>query len=275
MARCSRSPAGHVDHALSVRRRGHRRPESHCGLVQGVDSNFYGTTSSGRWVEFVWHGVPDHPGGTLTTLYQFGSLPTDGINLNAGLVRGADGNFSGTTPGGGTNGSGGTVFQITPAGTLTTLYQFGGLPTDGLAPSAALVQGTDGNFYGTTELGGTNGSNGTVFQITPAGTFTTLYQFGSLPTDGLNPAAPLLQGSDGDFYGTTASGGTNTVDGTLFKITPAGTLTTLYQFGGVANDGLGPFAGLVQPTNGLFYGTTTGGGSNNDGTVFQFDTGCL
>ena len=137
---------------------------------------------------------------------------------------------------------------------MTTLYQFGGLPTDGLAPSAARGEGTDPDLYGTTELGGTNGSNGTVFQITPAGMFTTLYQFGSLPTDGLNPAAPLLQGSDGDFYGTTASGGTNTVDGTLFKITLVGTSTTLYQFGGVANDGLGPFAGLVQPTNGLFYG---------------------
>src|ERR1035437_8432277 len=147
---------------------------------------------------------------TLTTLHQFdNTVPTDGGFPDAGLVQGTNGIFYGTTSVGGTNGSGGTVFQITSAGSLTTLYQFGGLPTDGLEPFAALVQGFDGNFYGTASGGGTNANGGTVFQIIPAGTLTTLYQFGGLPTDGIEPSSALVQGVDSNFYGTTLTGGTN------------------------------------------------------------------
>ena len=245
------------------------------GLVQGVDSNFYGTTSDGGTNGGKGTVFKITTAGTLTTLYQFGGLPTDGVDPQAGLAQGTDGNFYGTTTHGGTNGNNGTVFQITPAGTLTTLYQFGGVANDGLIPIAGLVQGTDGKFYGTTFGGGTNGGNGTVFQITTAGTLTTLYHFGGLLTDGVNPVAALVQGIDGDFYGTTTSGGTNIIDGTLFRITSAGTLTMLYQFGGVANDGRTPRAPLVQGIDGDFYGTTELGGTNGAGTVFQFDTGCL
>jgi uncharacterized repeat protein (TIGR03803 family) len=241
-------------------------------LVQGVDSNFYGTTLTGGTNSFgtVFQITT---AGTLTTLHQFGGLASDGHSPFAGLVQGSDGNFYGTTSFGGTNGDG-TVFQITSAGTFTTLYQFGGVTTDGHTPNAGLVQGTDGNFYGTTSAGGTNGNGGTVFQITTAGTLTTLYHFGGLVTDGTFLEAGLMQAIDGDFYGTTSAGGTNSSSGTLFKITSAGTLTTLHQFGDTPSDGIAPHAGLIQGTDGKFYGTTDDGGVGF-GTVFQFDTGCL
>ena len=144
----------------------------------------------------------------------------------------------------------------------------------------SLVQGTDGNFYGTTNQGGANGACsdgsvgsgcGTVFKITPEGTLTTLSIFGNYPTDGINPRAGLVQGTDGNFYGTNYSGGVNEGNcqldcGTVFKITPGGTFTTLHSFD--ATDGSGPAAALVQATDGNFYGTTLGGGANGYGTVF-------
>ncbi len=199
---------------------------------------------------------------------------TDGQHPIAGLVQGTDGDFYGTTFQGGTNASG-TVFQITPSGTLTTLYNFCSQSScaDGRFLYAPLVQGTDGNFYGTTYQGGANNDNGTVFQITPSGTLTTLYSFcpHSGCADGQNPYAGLVQGTDGNFYGTTLNGGANG-SGTVFEITPTGTLTTLYNFcpqSGCA-DGQYPYAGLVQGSDGNFYGTTYQGGANNDGgTVFQ------
>jgi len=132
-------------------------------------------------------------------------------------------------------------------------------------PSAGLVQGNDGNFYGTTAYGGTNGNNGTVFQMTPGGVLTTLVSFNG--ANGSHPLAGLVQGTDGNFYGTTAYGGTNGNYGTVFQTTPAGTLTTLVSFSGI--NGSYPTAGLVQGTNGSFYGTTLLGGANDGGTVFQ------
>jgi len=137
---------------------------------------------------------------------------------------------------------------------------------------AGLVQGTDGNFYGTTETGGGNGSCGggcgTVFRITPAGKLTTLHAFDS--TDGSWPTAGLVKGTDGNLYGTTELGGASQSGGTAFRITPAGTLTTLYSFCLKSNctDGRSPTGGLVQATNGKFYGTTQVGGIENVGTVF-------
>ncbi|HVM60706.1 MAG TPA: choice-of-anchor tandem repeat GloVer-containing protein [Verrucomicrobiae bacterium] len=247
-------------------------------LVQGSDGSFYGTTANGGTSTNCYSGCGTvfkiTPQGTLTTLYQFGDLSTDGADPEAGLVQGNDGNFYGTTAAGGTNDNG-TVFRITSQGTLTTLWRFNG--DNGEWPYAGLLQGSDGDFYGTTEQGGTN-VYGTVFKITPQGTLTTLWQFGANPTNGLNPYAGLAQGSDGNFYGTTAGGGmgTNCSNGcgTVFKITPQGTLTTLYQFGDLPTDGVGPEAVLVQGSDGNFYGTTIGGGTSTNcfsgcGTVFR------
>ena len=235
------------------------------GLVQATDGNFYGTTNAG--------GLYDSgtifkitPGGVLTTLHTFQGYPSDGANPVAGLVQGTDGNFYGTTVSGGAYNYYGTVFKITPSGTLTMLYSFEG--SDGANPVAGLVQGTDGNFYGTTAQGGGFLSYGTVFKITPGGVLTTLHTFDI--TDGASPGAGLVQATDRNFYGTTESGGDANA-GTIFKITPSGTLTTLYSLCAQngCTDGAFPVAGLVQATDGNFYGTTRGGGSADDGTVFR------
>jgi uncharacterized repeat protein (TIGR03803 family) len=256
------------------------------GLVQATDGNFYGTTKNGGASGYgtIFKTTPR---GALTTLHDFDSH--DGANPEAGLVQGTDGNFYGTTAGGGANNDG-TVFQLTPSGTLTTLYSFcpGGYPcTDGTNPEAGLVQGTDGNFYGTTAEGGSaacDGGCGTVFKITPSGNLTTLYTFCSQSNcaDGVGPEAPLVQATDGNFYGTTLYGpGEDRNSGTVFEITPSGNLTTLYAFCSQSNctDGYIPYAGLVQATNGNFYGTTTYGGASSAcmgvacGTVFKLSVG--
>src|SRR5262249_5850821 len=143
---------------------------------------------------------------------------------SGGLTLGTDGNFYGTTAQGGAHGSG-TIFNITPTGTLTVLYSFTS-GTDGSNPSAPPIQGTDGSWYGTTSLSGANGV-GTVYKFSSPGTFTTLYAFDS--THGSEPSAPLIQGSDGNFYGTTVFGGTSG-GGVVFKVTPAGVLTVLFNF---------------------------------------------
>lgn len=232
---------------------------------------------------------------TVTTLYSFCTLSgcTDGEFPESGLVQGTDGNFYGTAPYGGANSNTqfcnigcGTVFKITPMGELTTIYSFCSLTNcaDGDSPVASLVQATDGNFYGTTPLGGA-GSNcslqeftggcGTVFRITPEGKLTTVYNFCSQTNcaDGSIPQAPLIQAADGSLYGTTVFGGLNQGGkGTVFKITTSGTLTTLYSFCAVVvvncNDGEEPGTGLVQATNGDFYGTNNGG-AHSKGTIFK------
>jgi uncharacterized repeat protein (TIGR03803 family) len=220
------------------------------------------------------------PGGKLNILYSFCSLAkcADGSHPYAGLIQATDGNFYGTTNRGGANDPyDGTVFRITPAGKLTTIYNFCSLPncTDGLSPFAGLIQGTDGDLYGTTQGGGTN-NNGTVFKITLGGALTTLYNFCSQPNcaDGCSPNAGLVQATDGNFYGTTYWCGANYIYGTVFKMTPGGLLTTLHSFCSQSNcpDGANPWAGLVQATDGRLYGTTYGGDFSL-GTVFSLDVG--
>ncbi len=251
-------------------------------VILGTDGNLYGTTftggANGKGTVF-----KVTPGGTLTTLYSFCAQSgcTDGYSPVAGLIQGSDGNFYGTTGGGGVNTSSrGTIFQMTPSGTLTTLYSFcqDNRCRDGQDPEAGLLQGRNGYLYGTTYFGGPYGS-GEVFEMTPSGKVYTLYAFCSINNgqaacaDGSLPQAGLVQGSDGNFYGTTYSGGTGYHSyGTVFKVTPLfGTLTTLYNFCDQTGcpDGYYPEAGLVQGTDGNFYGTTSTGGANNQGTVFQ------
>jgi uncharacterized repeat protein (TIGR03803 family) len=158
-------------------------------------------------------------------------------------------------------------FSGADAASLTAIHTFTAVGTDGGLPQSVLVEATDGNFYGTTSEGGTNGSHGTVFKISPAGMFNTLHQF-SRGTDGGEPAAGLIEGSDSNFYGTAQFGGINN-SGTVFKITSAGTLMTLFQFSGT--NGVNPLAALIQAGDGLFYGTTSLGGTNNSGTVFKIN----
>ncbi|HLI64432.1 MAG TPA: choice-of-anchor tandem repeat GloVer-containing protein [Terriglobales bacterium] len=233
------------------------------GLVQGTDGNFYGTTSAGGTnSNGTVFRIP--PGGGLpTTLYSF-TGGADGSTPKGALVQAGDGNFYGTTSSGGANGDG-TVFQISPGGTLTTLHSFSG--ADGAGPGTGLILANDGNLYGTTKSGGAN-SDGTIFKISLGGTFTTLHSFAG--ADGATPGASLLQASDGNLYGTTRAGGANN-DGTVFRISIGGGLTTLYSFCSEqnCNDGNQPRSGLVQATDGNFYGTTELGGSSNAGTIFE------
>ena len=244
-------------------------------LIQATDGNFYGTTfldgvNGGGTVFRIT------PAGKLSTLYSFCEQNecADGANPYAGVIQGTDGNFYGTTQEGGVsiyNSSPGIIFKISPNGVVKTIYNFCSKPacTDGFSPYGGLIQGTDGNFYGTTYSGG-KGLNGTVFKVTPAGVLTTLHSFCFAPgcIDGANPSGNLIQASNGNFYGTTFSGSES---GTIFEITPTGTLTTIYTFcaTGVCSDGAMPQAGLVQTSNGNFYGTTSGGGAHSEGTVFQ------
>jgi uncharacterized repeat protein (TIGR03803 family) len=232
-------------------------------LIQGSDGNFYGTTTGGGPIG-AGTVFKITATGDETVLYAF--IGGDGIGPFGALVQGNDGNFYGTTSGGGPNFNG-TVFKITPAGVETMLHSFTGGTTDGRDSGAALIQGSDGNFYGTTGYGGTS-DNGTVFKITPAGVETVLYSFAGGTTDGSAPTAALIQGSDGNFYGTTGYGGTSNV-GTVFKVTPAGVETVLHSFANVLTDGNQPQAALIQGSDGNFYGTTGYGGTSNVGTVFK------
>jgi uncharacterized repeat protein (TIGR03803 family) len=227
-------------------------------LILGADGNLYGTTSSGGAHNL---GVVFKVtfSGTLTVVHDFAGAPNDGASPFVGLVLASDGNFYGTTAEGGSNGDG-AVFQMTPDGTVTLLHSFGG--SDGVEPLAALVQASDGNLYGTTAAGGGMGA-GAVFKISTGGTFSLLHSFNG--TDGASPNG-LVQGTDGDFYGTTLTGGANG-SGTVFQMTPSGAVHTLHSF--MTTDGDFPHAALVQGTDGSFYGTTAGDGTRNFGTVFN------
>jgi len=232
------------------------------GLVQATDGNFYGTTESGG-ANLLGTVFKITPQGALTTLHSFDS--TDGSAPEAPLIQAIDGNLYSTTYNGGVVGEDyGTTFKITTRGVLTTLHNFS--ETEGRAIVPALVQASDGNFYGTASEGGANGY-GSVFMMTLDGTLTVLHRFDA--TDGATPNT-LVLGTDGNFYGTTVSGGAN-IAGIVFEITPQGSFTILHEFNG--SDGADPFAGLVQATDGNFYGITNGGGTNRNGTVFRLDMG--
>jgi uncharacterized repeat protein (TIGR03803 family) len=231
----------------------------YAGLTLGDDLNFYGTTYQGG-AGSLGTAFRVSTTGTLTTLFSFANGPEGGF-LAAGLLKGSDGSFYGTTYKGGASGNG-TVFRLTANGALTTLVSFN--KSNGAFPLAELVQDAGGMFYGTTTSGGAY-TNGTVLRMTPAGLLTTLYSFGG-GVDGSYPAAALLLGSDGNFYGTTAYGGAYG-DGIVFRLTPDGTLTTLVSFDGYA--GANPEAALIEDADGSLLGTTQNGGASNAGVIFR------
>jgi uncharacterized repeat protein (TIGR03803 family) len=239
-------------------------------VVQHSNGNFYGTTPLGG--AHTWGTVFQvTAAGAETTLYSFcsvgGSACTDGSTPEGALALGSDGNLYGTTYSGGANNDG-TVFKLTTAGVLTTLHSFSG--TDGTNPYGGLVLASNGNFYGTTYLGGAN-NDGTVFEISPSGSLTMLHSFNG--TDGVNPQGDLVQSkANGNFFGTTLAGGNSNSAGTLFEVTPVGALTTLYTFCSKTNcnDGSAPNEPLSQDGFGDFYGTTSANGANAGGTLFVY-----
>jgi uncharacterized repeat protein (TIGR03803 family) len=175
------------------------------------------------------------------------------------LIQGSDGNFYGTTTGGGV-GERGTVFRMSPGGDVVLLHS---LTAKQGYPKCKLVETTDGSFLGTTETGGSSNS-GTVFRITPGGAFYIVHNFNF--THGGRPLGGLIRASDGFFYGTTKDGGNNNA-GTVFKISAAGAYTVLHHF--TSNAGSRPLGPPTEGTDGNFYGTTSAGGSANHGTAFK------
>jgi uncharacterized repeat protein (TIGR03803 family) len=244
--------------------------EPQAPLAQGPDGNFYGTTEAGGTNLDISDGTVFQvtTNGLLTVLVSFNG--TNGAFPVSGLALGRDGNFYGTTAGGGTNAGGyGTIFKMTTNGALTSLVSFSGTngAFPGNGPSAGLVQGVDGNFYGTTYSGGSSNA-GTVFKVTTNGAFASMYAFTG-GADGANPQSEMVQGGDGRLYGTTAAGGSNSLDqGTIFQITTNGAFASLYSFTN-GDDGADIDGGLVLGTNGDFYGTASAGGTNHYGTVFR------
>lgn len=265
-------------------------------LIQGANGGLYGTMRLAGYDFYNAYGgsvFKITTGGSLTTLYTFcpQSGCADGQYPFAGLIQANQGDFYGTATEGGLTGNYGTIFKITPTGAFTRVFSFDGVQNaDGSSPYGALIQATNSYFYGTTTHSGPD-NEGTVFEITPDGTFTTLYSFCSQPdcTDGYDPLSALIQASNGEFYGTTALGGANTDCqpgshfygcGTIFRMSASGALKTLYSFCSQSGctDGAGPNGGLVEASDGDFYGTTLNGGSSTTcnlgcGTIFKITPG--
>lgn len=253
--------------------------EPNAVLLPVTNGNFYGMTMFGG-TNSLGSIFSITPSGMVTTLISFNGTNGD-YPYVGGLIRGLDGNFYGTTPTGGIGfdssvyySGWGTVFKMTPDGQLSTLAFFNG--TNGAFPIGLLVQGPDGCLYGTTCNGGPGfdgeqySGDGTVFKITTNGSLSTLVMFND-PVNGANPFSGLCLGTDGRFYGTTQNGGTNYPPnpdgGTVFQMTPDGTLTTLVSFS--TNEGISPIGGVVQASNGDFFGTTSEGSTNSLGGIFR------
>lgn len=249
------------------------------GLVFGPDGVLFGTTETGGALspgigtiyKIDISGTP-----ALSSVFEF-TGSADGSKPQGGLVLAGDGNYYGTTSAGGADGLG-TVFQMTPAGTVTIVYTFTNLSktNTGATPTGDLVVGKDGYLYGTTSASGFNGY-GTIFKLLP-GTGNTPIRLADFTGDGGvkrgSKPSPLVLGSDGFFYGVTETGGLFG-DGTVFRITAGGTFTTLADFGGTTGTYVGPIApraALIQAKNGTFYGTSAGGGVDGQGTVFSVTT---
>lgn len=240
------------------------------GLTLGTDGNFYGTEIYGGSENSYGTVFKITPQGNLTTLYDFSGQEFDAFP-DAPPIEARDGSFYGTTLGG-FNGNGGEVYEVTPSGKQTVLFSFD--RTDGANPTDPLIQATDGNFYGTTQSGGASGhceqyGCGTIFKLTPKGHLAVLHSFRG--SDGFYPTAPLIQGSDGNFYGVVQEGGIDGL-GVVFRMSPGGKFKLLHVFRG-GTEGNSPVGGLLQATDGNFYGTGGAGGKQNAGVIYKIAPG--
>jgi len=246
-------------------------------LVEGADGFLYGTASTGGLGGYgTIFKIAKLPGSTPITLVEFTGGTTGAWRGNkpVGLTLGRDGNFYGVTESGGAFRSG-TLFKMTPAGVISTMGDFGSSITTSTAPKtpkAPLVQGKDGFLYGTTSAGGKNDLGG-IYKTAPGSASATLlvsFTGTSGAAKGSACETPLVQGTDGFFYGVTSKGGIND-RGTIFKMSSAGVFTTLIEFtgSGLLNKGSGPLGALVQDNDGNFFGTTSTSGANGVGTLYK------
>ncbi len=230
--------------------------------IVGFDGNLYGTTyGNSTTASTIYKYV--RSSGTFTTIYQFNQ--TEGAGVIGSLVQGSDGNLYGTAYQGGSANCG-SIFELSTSGTLLWNYSFP-CQTGGANPIAGLIEGVDGNFYGTTYYGGTYGF-GTVFKVS-LGAVSILYNFQS-GTDGSYPVSGVVQATDGKLYGSTQGGGGFQGQGTLFQISTTGTYKQLFVF--IGKNGEGPRSPF-QDTSGTFYGTTFEGGKYSEGTVYSLNMG--
>lgn len=242
------------------------------GVTLGSDGNFHGALPSCAFGYGEGYVIAMTPAGGRSLQYNF--LGTgDGGQPATAPVEGRDGNYYGTTlHDNGPEGCG-TIYQITPAGALTTLHQFTG--SDGCNSYAPLTLGSDGNFYGVASGGGSN-NEGVVFKITTTGQYSVLYNFDI--SHGNTPRGPLVQGSDGNLYGTADGGVGANANGVVFKLSPkTGKIKVLHTFDPTTGDGRGLFAGLAQANDGNFYGVTSAGGTSVNcvggcGTIFRINS---
>ena len=229
------------------------------GVTLGSDGNFYGVTSFGGSANL---GVlfKIAPTGGYTILHNFEG-GGDGGEPVGPPIQAADGNFYGTTA------QDSTVYKYSLSEGYSVIYQFD--QTHGQEVIASLIQGTDGRLYGVADGGGASDC-GTIFKLTTSGTPLWYYSF-PCGAGGAAPIAPLVQSTDGSFYGTTQEqSGNGRNYGTLFKLSENGRVSTLYRFQG-GDDGVEPL-GLMQATDGNLYGVTQVGGSSGLGVFFTITT---
>jgi uncharacterized protein (TIGR03437 family) len=248
-------------------------PNLNAPLIQGGDGFLYGTTTGDPSVISSFSGGSVFRislAGGVSTVFSF-SYPVDYIydpaGPEGGVIQGSDGNFYGTTVSGGTGlDSDGTIFKVSQGGMETIVCNFPDVGDHSFDPAGGLVQGSDGNFYGTTESVPLGYDQGTVFKCTPGGQLTAILigEFG--------PAGRLISANDGNLYGVTVDGGTNG-HGSVFKIVPGGSVSTIYSFGGTSSDGGSPGFWLAQGSDGNLYGVSTSGGAHSRGTVFKLTLG--
>jgi len=255
------SPSGNYSVLHSFVGTGGAPAQPSAGLIQASDGNFYGTSYQGgsAGTGSIYRITP---AGVVTVLHAF--VVADGTLPTAGLVQASDGNFYGTTSAGGISGVG-TAYKMTPAGVFSVLHNFEPV-TSGANPWAGLVQASDGFLYGVTGTGGPGGA-GTLFKLSLTGTLTRVFSFG--PTLGGTPTGTLVQGSDGFLYGTTYVSQVPNNEGTVFRMSLAGTQTVLHRF---VNNGLGgthPWAGVSFGADGRLYGSTVNGGVNDAGSLYR------
>jgi uncharacterized repeat protein (TIGR03803 family) len=235
------------------------------GIILDKHGNLYGTTTAGGGACNCGIAFRLTPKGKLSVLHAFAG-GSDGSFPYAGLVMNKQGDLFGASYQGGGSCNCGTIFEIDAAGDESVLYVFGGDGTgDGSYPQASPILDKQGNLYGTTKFGGVD-NGGTVFKLAPDNTETILHNF-SGGSDGAMVYAGLVADKKGNLYGTTLVGGAANA-GTVFKLTPAGAETVLYAFKD-AKDGATPYGGLILDKKDNLYGTTSEGGADNYGTVFE------